>query len=579
MKLFAHRSAVLPALFALFLSGVSPAAAAPRDELLRLVPEDVGFCLVVQDLRGHLERLQASPFLDSFRKSPLGKELHTAEETRKLLTLAESLQKQLDLDFERLRDEVFGDAVVLADHPGTANKAADKYDLLLIRARDPQLLADLIAKLNHYQEKQGELKKVEEREYRGQKYFRREEARQDMYYLLKGPVLVLASQEAGLKRAVDRDLKVTAEEEPPVARQLRLHGADKALLALWINPRAYDADLRTRLAQAKEPEATVLKTFAGYWKALESIALTAGWRKEFEGTLSVRGDVKRLPEAARRYLAAASLPSDLNGRFPDGALFAATGRVDLGALVEVIGDFLSPDDREALARNLQRTLGASLGSKDLAGEVLPALGPDWGVCVAAPPRGDKGWFPHVILAVRAGPGPKRAAPVDEAILLALHSYALLAVVGHNSQHKDPRDQMSLASVWQDKVKVHYLACNTFPAGFQPSFALSDGYLVLASSPEAVRRFGAATRPVPAAEEFSVMRLSLKELREYVKERRAELAKAVAEKNQLTQEEAERRLDGLLVGLEWVDRVEVTLRPSVGQVTWTMRVRMTQPLEK
>src|SRR5262245_18375281 len=120
MKLFAYRSAVLPTFLALILSPLSPAVAARRAELLRLVPDDVGFCLVVQDLRGYLERLQASPFMDSFRKSPLGKNLHTAEVTSKLLSLAESLQKQLDLDFDRLRDEVFGDAIVLADHPGTA---------------------------------------------------------------------------------------------------------------------------------------------------------------------------------------------------------------------------------------------------------------------------------------------------------------------------------------------------------------------------------------------------------------------------------------------------------------------------
>jgi hypothetical protein len=577
MKLSAHRLAVLPTFLALLLSSPSPAAT-PRDELLRLVPEGVGFCLVVQDLRGHLERLQASSFMDSFRRSPLGKGLQTAEETRKLLSLAEALQKKLDLDFDRLRNEVFGDAVVLADHPGTADKPADRYDLLLLRARDPQVLADLIDKLNRYQEKQGELKKLEEREYRGQKYWRREEAHHDVYYLLKGPILVVASQEAGLQRAVDRDLQTSAEEETPVVRQLRLHGADKALLALWINPRAYDADLQKRTGQAGEAEATVLKTFAGYWQALDSLVVTAGWRKEFEATLSVRADVKRLPEAARRYLAEACRPSDVSGRFPDDALLTATGRVDLGALVEVIGGFLSPDEREALGKNLQRTLGASLG-KDLTGEVLPALGPDWGLCVTAPPRGDKRWFPHVILAVRAGPGPKKDAPVDEALLLALHSYAMLAVVGHNSQHKDPREQMSLESVWQDKVKVHYLACNSFPAGLQPAFALSNGYLVLASSPEAVRRFGAASRSVPAAEEFSILRLSLGELREYLKEHRAELAKAVAEKNQLTQEEAERRLDGLLAGLQWVDRLEVTLRPGAGQVTWTMRVRLAQPLEK
>ena len=53
-RIIALATALLPTL----------ARAAPRDELLRLVPDDVAFCLVVQDLRGHAEALSASPFAD-----------------------------------------------------------------------------------------------------------------------------------------------------------------------------------------------------------------------------------------------------------------------------------------------------------------------------------------------------------------------------------------------------------------------------------------------------------------------------------------------------------------------------------
>src|SRR5207247_3290697 len=44
-------------------------AAAPRDELLRFVPADVGFCLVLQDLRGPAADLLASPFVRQLRQS------------------------------------------------------------------------------------------------------------------------------------------------------------------------------------------------------------------------------------------------------------------------------------------------------------------------------------------------------------------------------------------------------------------------------------------------------------------------------------------------------------------------------
>ena len=45
-----------------FFAGHS-AKASPRDELLRLVPADVGFCLVLEDLRGHGKAFAESPFV------------------------------------------------------------------------------------------------------------------------------------------------------------------------------------------------------------------------------------------------------------------------------------------------------------------------------------------------------------------------------------------------------------------------------------------------------------------------------------------------------------------------------------
>ena len=96
------------------------------------------------------------------------------------------------------------------------------------------------------------------------------------------------------------------------------------------------------------------------------------------------------------------------------------------------------DSRAALVGQLDRTAGAALG-KDFVKEVLPALGPDWGLCVTAPPPQEKGWFPQAVLALRAAPGDE-TAPVDQALVSALHSWAVLAVLGHNRQHPDRREE-------------------------------------------------------------------------------------------------------------------------------------------
>src|SRR5438046_2879287 len=127
-----------PFLLGLFFSllALGPAAGeSPRDELLRLVPEDSGFCVIVQDLRGHGEALAHSPLLEHVQKSPLGLVLNGAGELRQLFDLQKKVEDALKLDFVKLRDEVFGDAVVFAYRPGPPDNPKLEQDLLLIRAR------------------------------------------------------------------------------------------------------------------------------------------------------------------------------------------------------------------------------------------------------------------------------------------------------------------------------------------------------------------------------------------------------------------------------------------------------------
>jgi hypothetical protein len=175
MKACSLRHCFLFSLLAACLAPLPLSAAAPRDELLRLVPEDVGFCLVVQDLRGHLEQLQESPFVQQFHRSPLGQVLHNAKEMQKLLEVEKQLQKSFRLDWARLRDDIFGDAIVLAYRPGPPDKPGQEQDLILIRARDADFLTQLVDRINQAQKGAGELQEVEPRQHQGQKYFRRVE--------------------------------------------------------------------------------------------------------------------------------------------------------------------------------------------------------------------------------------------------------------------------------------------------------------------------------------------------------------------------------------------------------------------
>src|SRR5207245_710882 len=112
-------TAVLEPLAALawIVLATPPGRTAPRDELLRLVPGDVGFCLLIEDVRGHAKALLDSPFVSQFRASPMAK-LIDANETQKLTLADQFLQQYLQISAQQLRDDVLGDALVLAYRPG-----------------------------------------------------------------------------------------------------------------------------------------------------------------------------------------------------------------------------------------------------------------------------------------------------------------------------------------------------------------------------------------------------------------------------------------------------------------------------
>jgi hypothetical protein len=553
----------------LLLPPAVAAAATPRDEALRLVPDDVGFCLVVSDLRDHADALAGSPFLEQFRASPLWLAVLASAETTKLLAVEKQFRKDLGIDWARLRDDVFGDAIVVAYRPGPAGQMSKQdQDLIVIRARDAKVLAELLERVNQVQRERKEVTELEPRTYQGQTYYRRVDRGHENFYYRRGPVLALSGKEAMLQRVIDLD-RQAGTAEPSVARQLRLLGADRRLVALWINPRAFEAEIERKAAASKEQEATVTRAFLAYWKSLDGVALSFDLGRDAEVALAVRANVERLPPGARRFFAGLARPSELWQRFPDGALLTIVGRFDAPALAEMLDAFLTTEERQGLWQALQGGLGAVI-DKDVVKDVLPNVGPDWGLCVAAPPAGERAWFPQILFAVRVRPGD---GGVDQALFSALKSFAVLGVIDHNQKNKD---QTSLKTVQQEQVEVKYLANEMFPPGCNPAFALKAGYLVFASSPDVIRRFGAAQAPAPNAEEFPLLRLSLKALRQYVQERREPLARASAEKHQISPAEAEQRLSGLLLGLQFFERIEVSQRPGPGQVTLTLRLQPARP---
>src|SRR4051812_32083648 len=84
------------------------AVASPRDDLLRLVPDDYTFCVVVQNLREHGKSDGDSSFLKGLAESPVLKGLQSAPEAVKVQEAFTAILKDLGVTPAQLRDDLLG---------------------------------------------------------------------------------------------------------------------------------------------------------------------------------------------------------------------------------------------------------------------------------------------------------------------------------------------------------------------------------------------------------------------------------------------------------------------------------------
>jgi hypothetical protein len=542
---------------------------------LRLAPADAGFCVIVQGLRDQIVRLESSPVVARLAASPYGKSIRESAEARKLAQIDQELRNHLNVSWVQLRDDILGDAIVLAYTPGPPGRPEAEVGLLLVHARKPDVLAGLLDRLTEVQKKGGELVAVERREHRGQAYVvRRKKVGGEEFYFIRGSVLAFTDKEAALLSVIDRDRTAkSADGEPPLlAGRLRNLGVERDFLVWWVNPRAFDAAVAAKAATAHGTEAVLLSTFERYWKSLEGVAVSLAMKRDLTVNLAVQAKTDSLPPATRRILAEAARPSAVWASFPENALFAAAGRVPWEPAVEAGGEFLTADARRDVQDAVERTVGAILG-RDVLPHLLRHFGPDWGVCVTPPEAGEKGWLPSLTAVLRLRPGGDGGPPVEQRALDGLDFAARLVVIGYNSQRTG---RLRLRMEPQDGVEVRVIEGSQLPPGLQPAFAWKGGYLVLASTPEAVRRFtppsrGSDVTPADDAE-VPLIRLALQGWAGYLRTYRAPVAAYLTDAYHLPAAEADARVTRIVEGLELFDGIEVVQRTAPGRAIVTVRLK-------
>ena len=533
--------------------GFTPFASAQttpfRYDLLTLLPDDFAVCVVLHDLRSNVARWERSDWLTTFRQSPLAKSYFDAPEFQHLERLQAELKTHLGLDWQTLRDDLFGDTLIFSYTPGPKNKPDDERGLFLLHVRKPDLLVQIIDKLNAAQIKADKLK-LTALEYKGNTYHRRVEAGKTHYYFVKDSLVAVAAKEEIIQSFLDR--RATLAKDNPWKTRFQRAGAESAFMTLCVNPRMLDAEI-VHANKKDDP-------LPGYWRALEAIFVTVGIKDEAEVRLSIQADVEKLPEWARPAFTQTMKPSSLWQRFPERSVVTIASKTDFTGAADALKLLMPEKDRKKLMTDLQGTFGALL-PKDPFNALLPNIGPDWGVCVL--PSTDPKHLPQAMFALAVKPGTKEE-PIDQALFKTVEWFAGIAVLEHNRSNPDAI--IRIRTVTQDKVEVRYLSNDKFfPPGMQPACALKDGFLILATSPDAIARFHLRDQKGQASKDSPLLRVAATELAKLLEQRRDHILSRLPEKD------ARKNLDNIIGLLGLFDHLTLSQHGDGRQTTWSVRL--------
>jgi hypothetical protein len=455
--------------------------AGPADELFRLVPPDAGVTLAVEDLSGHAREFLASPLAERLGKLPAVRDWLESDRSRRLRNARREIESALGVDLAAIRDGLLGDAVVLTLHVPPGGRPDQARGLLLVRVRDRPLLDRLIREVNAAQLKQGELLRVVERS-RGRTSYSVREFRPggratEYYATFPDHQFAWSNSEKCLQGVIDRKGGGAASLHDNQAFQgVRRRLPDRAVASLFVDP-GFVRSLVATVPRPTRPQEE--RAFSMLGRYLGAITYAGAAIERRDGVVlhtEESLDPSKLDPWLKRW-ASRPVPSESpTRRVPSNALAVLAGHVDFVAILDAVRA-LVPDAEAGKFDNLLEVARGMLLGLDVRSAVLPHLGPRL-LAYVEPPylAGGSLHLPLVAsLDVGGEPGPRSvAAALENALRSVLAIYALT--------REDGGAHLRVESHTIEDVPV------TLLGSLSPfAFAVGEGRLVLATSPESVAR--------------------------------------------------------------------------------------------
>lgn len=486
----------------LVLLGLSTAASArgagPAEGLLQLVPPDAGATLTIEDLRGHAREFCDSPLAQQLGRLPVVQSWLASDALRKLRQARAEIEKAMDLPLGSIRDQVLGEAVVLAIHLAPDETADRARGLLLLRVRDRVLLDRLVERINSAEMQGGLRVEVSPRSHRQVSYWARKfppGTKSDEFYTIVGDdAFAWSNSEDLIRGVIDRKAGAPGLAGEPRFRKVRDGLPTRSFASVFVNPRFLErlmaADTRSKEPAEERLWALLTRNLA----AVEFAGAALEWRNGFLLHSHESIDPSRLDESLRRWPQRPGGPAPLLGRVPATALALVAGHIDFNAIYDVAMG-LVPDADRLRVDNVLTLARGMLMNKDPRTEVLPCLGPGVLIYADSPGAGPGARWPLVVAVSLCEDAASKgvAAALDNALRTMLAVYAL-----------DPKQKdASLRIEAQESLGVRL----TVLRGTRPFFAyaVDRGLFVFGNSVDAVAGYCAGATKAGAGSRFARFR--------------------------------------------------------------------------
>lgn len=484
----------------LFLPCVAAAqSSADTRPLTRLVAADVGLCVEVSQFAKTWPAVAQSKFFKRIERLSFYRKWKTGNEYRKLLQTRAGIEAVTGKPFARFANEMFGDEVVVAVY---VNDRGRSQGVLLTRTAGVDVLNAAIESWNR-----AEQPTTSTHGESGRRYFRRVVRRKQgrletLYYTKLGRTLAVSDHEAMIRRVIDLD-RMTG----PARRQNDLSGKSllestvyqraagslpaKTVASVYFNPRAWD----NRFAAGSQRSGTE-QVLVALWRRCRSVIIGLRLDEGIVFDAVVDYDGTGAPEEWTRFVRQTAGPPAFFQKVPRRALLTFAGQFSPSSLRQLINRQISASPRNRWDSIRQVSRGLLLGL-DVVDDVLPRLGPNWGVYLVPRTRASKSGtgsrLPPVngLLAIelateksRAPGQPTLRAALENGLNTGLNILAAL----YNNQSSGPP-----AIVRTRRRKTGVVHWIEGIDGYQPAYALAPTHLIFAGSPQLVDEF-MATNP-------------------------------------------------------------------------------------